>query len=52
MQWPLLPAVKSELGGGETVTKIQVKSEAVEHHMTSGNTVATCAGSDSTWSDL
>ena len=52
MQWPLFPAVKSELEGGEAVAKAQVKSEAVEHHMTAGNTVATCVSSDSTWSDL
>ena len=52
MQWPLLPAVKSEPEGGEAVAKTQVKSEAVEHHMTAGNIVATCVSSDSTWSDL
>ena len=51
MQWPLLPAVKSELEGGEAVAKTQVKSEAVEHHMTAGNIVAACV-SDNTWSDL
>ena len=52
MQWPLLPAVKSEPKGGEVVAKTQVKSEAVEHHMTAGNIVATCDSSDNTWSDL
>ena len=52
MQWPLLPAVKSEPEGGEAVAKTQVKSEAVEHHMTAGNIVATCVSSDNTWSDL
>ena len=49
MQWPLLPAVKSEPEGGEVVAKIPVKSEAVEHHMTAGNIVAACLN---TWSDL
>ena len=49
MQWPLLPAVKSEPESGEVVAKTQVKSEAVEHHMTSGNIVETCLN---TWSDL
>ena len=52
MQWPLLPAVKSEPEGGQVVAKTQVKSEAVEHHMTAGNIVATYVGSDNTWSDL
>lgn len=37
MQWPLLPAMKSELEGGGTVVKTELKGEAMEHHMTAGN---------------
>ena len=36
----------------EAAVKMQVKSEALEHHMTAGSIVATCRSSANTWSYL